>query len=460
MEKQSFQDVVPPSPRSVRRIPLSSSRTSIPVRTEATPSRTTAPARRSLKTSSEQIPPPPLTRPPERRYVMPEQPQKGSKKKLFIGLGILVLIVLIVIFSSFLFSRVVVTIIPKSTAVKIDKTFSAIASSTAPALRYELATSSVTLSEVVAASKGSLVQTKAKGTITITNASQTTAQTLVATTRFETASGKIYRLDKEIVVPAARTVAGRTTPGTIEAAVTADQYGDSYNIRMSDAPGALTVPGFKGSARYTIFSARLSSDMTGGFSGVKNIIAPAVATEAEKRIQAKITETLMENILASVASSSILYDNSYVIEFERLADVSKGDTSTEMRYTGTILAPVFDYENLAAHVAESDIAKLGGLQAVSVEGARDLIFTPVSMRAAALRRNELISFNLKGSVAVVGKIALENLKNELKGIRLSESTPVFGRYSAISSADVATVPRWIRSFPESGSRIEIVIERP
>lgn len=69
----------------------------------------------------------------------------------------------------------------------------------------------------------------AKGTVTIIN-NYSKPQTLVAKTRLLTSAGKLFRLDRQVSIPAG----GRAT-----AAVTADQTGDSFAI----GPSKFTIPG-------------------------------------------------------------------------------------------------------------------------------------------------------------------------------------------------------------------------
>ena len=101
---------------------------------------------------------------------------------------------------------------------------------------------------------------KANGTITISNAFSEASQPLVATTRFETSDGKLYRLVDGVTVPGAKTEDGKTVPGKIEARVMADQAGTKYNLTT----GTFTIPGFKGGPKYDKITAEVKSAFAGG----------------------------------------------------------------------------------------------------------------------------------------------------------------------------------------------------
>lgn len=83
---------------------------------------------------------------------------------------------------------------------------------------------------------------KAHGTVVISNSYSKDPQTLIATTRLQSESGKIFRLSKNVIVPGMTTVAGEIRPGAIIADVIADEAGSDYNID----PSSFKIPGFQG----------------------------------------------------------------------------------------------------------------------------------------------------------------------------------------------------------------------
>ena len=109
-----------------------------------------------------------------------------------------------------------------------------------------------------------VVSNKAVGTITVYNAYSSEPQQLVATTRFMTSDGKIVRLANNVVIPGAKIDGGKITPSSIEADIEADKPGPTYNI---PATQHLSIPGFKGTAKYAGFYGEITKAMTGGFTG-------------------------------------------------------------------------------------------------------------------------------------------------------------------------------------------------
>jgi hypothetical protein len=87
---------------------------------------------------------------------------------------------------------------------------------------------------------------KARGIITVYNEWGSSSQILVASTRFLSKDGKLFRTVKTISVPGFKRIEGKDIPGTIDVEVVAAEAGEEYNIK----PTAFTIPGFEGSSKY------------------------------------------------------------------------------------------------------------------------------------------------------------------------------------------------------------------
>lgn len=146
---------------------------------------------------------------------------------------------------------------------------------------------------------------KAVGTITISNAFSEASQPLVATTRFETADGKLYRLVDGVTVPGARVEDGKTTSGKIEARVIADQAGAKYNL----ASGTFSIPGFKGGPKYEKITAEVKMAFAGGGDDTSDaklsvsqsdldLAKAAAIEEAKKTVIGSLSDTLKNGEVA------------------------------------------------------------------------------------------------------------------------------------------------------------------
>ena len=102
----------------------------------------------------------------------------------------------------------------------------------------------------------------------------------MATTRFVTPDGKLFRLVSSVTVPGAQVTNGQIVPSSIDAPVAADQPGDAYNVGPVNK---LTIPGFQGSPKYNAFYGQLASGTSGGFVGTKAVPTAADITSGKDK---------------------------------------------------------------------------------------------------------------------------------------------------------------------------------
>lgn len=142
-----------------------------------------------------------------------------------------------------------------------------------------------------------VVSNKARGTIMVYNAYSSEPQQLVATTRFMTADGKIVRLTKNVTIPGAKIDGGKITPSSIETEIEADKPGPAYNI---PATQKLSIPGFKGTAKYTGFYGDIQTALTGGFTGE----AAYPTNDDIKAAKTKIAEVLQSTLVTALRAKA------------------------------------------------------------------------------------------------------------------------------------------------------------
>ncbi|MEF3691858.1 MAG: hypothetical protein V3574_02245 [Candidatus Moraniibacteriota bacterium] len=161
--------------------------------------------------------------------------------------------------------------------------------------------------------KGSSSQ-KAKGKITIYNEFGETSQVLVATTRFVSGEGKVFRLINSVTVPGMTIKDGQNEPGKIEAEIIADEAGESYNLREAE----FKIPGFEGSPKYDKFYARLSEETKGGgstgeTSGLKTVSSTDIEN-AKIKTESQLKNQLKENIKQKAGEENVLLEDAFAFE--------------------------------------------------------------------------------------------------------------------------------------------------
>jgi ribosomal protein L7/L12 len=154
---------------------------------------------------------------------------------------------------------------------------------------------------------------KAEGLIRVFNSYSTSAQPLLARTRFVSDKGKLFRSIKREVIPGGHYEKGKFVAGFTDIKVRAAEPGESYNI----GPSTFSIPGFKGTPKYTYFYGKSFSPMSGGFKGE----VPQVSEEDLKRGERLLSERLKKEsrdfLKKSLPSDYILLDQAI---FQRIVE--------------------------------------------------------------------------------------------------------------------------------------------
>lgn len=373
--------------------------------------------------------------------------QKFSPRHLMSFIIIILSVVVIAIAFSLSYSKAIVTITPKIVNLDIGGTYTAKKDS-ANDLSYEVVTSSLEATTTLKAIKGSLIQTKAKGIFTIYN-KNTTSQVLVAGTRLSSPDGLIFRTSKTVTVPAKK-----TNPGSMDVTAVADKAGSNYNLLLSENKYDFKLPGYSGTDKYDKFYSKLKSSITGGYSGNKITIDVNAKNEAIKELETDLRDKLQTKIESVVPKDYTYYNSANTIKFDVQEPRMIDSTNAELIVRGTIFAPIFKTDSLVKSLAGTEARKFPS-DTYSIKGDKDLVFKLSNSKDFSAERGTSMIFTLKGNISIVGALDENKLKEELKGIKLSESNAIYNKYGAISSAYSLITPFWLRSFPDSIEKIKI-----
>src|SRR3990167_2305989 len=205
-----------------------------------------------------------------------------------------------------------------------------------------------------ATGKSEISEQKARGKITIYNEFSSSSQPLVATTRFETPDGKIFRLINGVAIPGTTSVGGEIKPGVIETEVIADRAGEEYNISSA----TLKIPAFKGSAKYDKFYAKSSASMKGGGTAGKElkIVSQSDIDSAKKILEQGLKNDLTESFKNKMKKEEVLLEESVETEIKRISSQEAGVAAENftLKMEMGAKAIVFDEKNLKAIVLEME----------------------------------------------------------------------------------------------------------
>jgi hypothetical protein len=318
-------------------------------------------------------------------------------------------------------------------------------------LRGQLVSSKGNLSLPVSgvqATKGDA--TKARGIITIFNSYGTTPQKLIATTRFQTPDGKIFRIQSDVLIPGGILEKGVLKPGILKAEVVADGAGGSYNVPPIEK---WTIPGFKGTPRYEKFYGVSESAMEGGGDETTIVVASSSSSngETEDSIIEKLRLALEEKkkIVDTVGLKVPEGATSFFVIKKELQISSSSDP---MLYVEGVLKEIgFNEDELRLAIFEqtkkevSETMKMRSLDITYGTSTPDFSSGSFTMK-------------IKGSIIFEENIDIESLKTSILGKKTDEVKLFILSHPWVESAKMSFRFPWLTRIPSDPKKVELKLE--
>lgn len=296
---------------------------------------------------------------------------------------------------------------------------------------------------------------KASGKITIYNKYDPVMPfTFRAGTHFMSDSGKLFTVAQKIVIPAAKKVGSKITPGSIEVTIQAAEGGNDYNI----APSNFSIPGLKGTPYYYGIYATSESAMAGGYAGKVKKVTDQDIQEAKDTLTKKTTEDAMADLKNQISSDYILLDNAAI------SNVTEASTKTK---SGTI-ADSFNYQVTVSAGAlafkKSDIDQFVKNYIISqVPSGKTYLENSVKIEYSSSVidiSGGKATLNLDISSGIYKNIDKNSLAISLFGQNLSQISQTMNSMLGddASKTDVKFWPFWVNSTPKDQERINIELK--
>jgi hypothetical protein len=388
----------------------------------------------------ENMPPPPPPA-PIRRTVR----EGGSRKFLWIAVGA---VLLGIIFAFFVFgANASVEIKIKNESIPVSLNATSTTDGEGGTVPYSIVTLEKTGDiGLQATTTGKTIERKASGTITIFNNHGAESQTLVATTRFQSPEGLVYRIDKSVTVPGQSIQNGQTVPGSIDAVVFADQSGPKYNIGKVD----FIIPGFQGTDKATTMYAKSKTDMTGGYIGDESIVSDSELNAKRAELQDSLRTQLVQDALETTPDQFVFFPDGMALDFTSSTEVQNG--KTVLRGKAVALAPVFNKKILTELINQQNNTRFTAL-----EGFENLNAELSNVQGLIAGDFPPIGLSLSGDLSVGQEINVGELQRALAGRPKSELSAILEPYSSVGSASAKLSPFWKSRFPSNGQNIDIEI---
>lgn len=395
-----------------------------------------------------------------------ETKRTSSKQKLEnfpvwvkVSAGAGVLVVLFFVYLFFKLPKADIKIWPNIDVLSFQQTITAdkaailtdISSGVIPAEYIEISKKGT---EIFQATGNASDEGKASGTITIYNKIDPPAPlTLRAGTHFMSDSGKLFRADERIVVPAGKKSGTRVTPGSIKVKVQAVEGGESYNISSSN----FSIPGLKGTAYYYTVYGESDGTMTGGYDGKIKKVTDEDIQQAKENIIKKLTSEAITEIEKQISSDYILLENAVS------SDVIKSETQTK---SGTVIEN-FDYEAeikaKALIFKKSDIEEFSKKYIISqTPSGKTLLDTSIKTDYSVASLDVSggkASLNIEFSGGIFQTIDRNSASLSLTGKTPDQINEIMKNRMGdqLSKVEVNLWPFWVSKAPKNQKRVNVIL---
>ena len=279
------------------------------------------------------------------------------------------------------------------------------------------------------------VAQKASGTLTIFN---TTAvvQKFVATTRFESEGGFIFRIPQTITIPA---------KGSVSSPVYADRPGKEYNIPA----GKFVVFAFKGQPNADDFYATSAAAMSGGFIGNAKTVSESDFVKAKEALTADAKKEAADLLQQQIGTLKVVASPEPVIMDPQVnAKVGEAADSLEMSVRVAYETTAFKPED-AMILINRYLEKNGNLYAKLSDIPLAYIFVSEDKEKGVL----LIDVRGSGKARLI--LDLPKISSDIRGF----SEPELNNYfQGKAAAHIKLLPRWSRRIPKDTAKISISID--
>ncbi len=295
------------------------------------------------------------------------------------------------------------------------------------------------------------VAQKARGKITVFNEYGTTPQVLIATTRFQTSDGLIFRTLKGITVPGTKVENGKIIPGSISVEVIADKPGQLYNITASK----FGIPAFNehgDAGRYEKIYGKSDEAMKGGAIGKANVVTEVDFNTAKQTLSDQVTKDVGNSLKTQTSGLKVVNSSAVKLkEPESTAKIDEAADSFMMAVSGSIKTVGFKEDDLKGLIKQY-IDKTQNLTAIPEK--LTISYDNIAFDEAS----NTLSFavNIKGNG--YAKIDSDKIKTDLAGKNEQDIKNYLQGTAGIESAKVLLSPFWVKRIPQDKERTKLNIQ--
>ncbi|MCX6781038.1 MAG: hypothetical protein NT003_02900 [Candidatus Magasanikbacteria bacterium] len=281
---------------------------------------------------------------------------------------------------------------------------------------------------------------KSHGTITITN-NGAAKQSLVATTRFLSESGILFRAVSDVSIPA---------HGTADVEVAADKTGPTGDV----GPSKFSIPGLNAAAQKLVFG--VSADGMIGGSGKVGVVSQADIDKAEEDARKALLE-IGQTQLTSVTvpdGDNVLYTT---VNITAQSSAKAGDEVSEFKIitSGTMAYVAYPKDTVFA-AADREVQSKSPTQYHKILFVNDV--PTVSLQGIDVAKKIATLQVYREGSAVLDSHATALQPNMFAGQTREQIETQLKSINGVTGVDVTFFPPWISTTPHVASRIDVKLD--
>lgn len=383
------------------------------------------------------------------------------RAKIFMG-AVAAIVILSFALPTVAFPKLSVIVYPKIQTAPINKiAFTADTALAAPdasrgAVPALAVSAEKTISREYDAGGKKFVRERAHGTVSVINSFSSFPQTLVANTRLQDSSGRIFRLAGPVTVPGAKIQDGKIVPTSAATGVIADAAGPLYNI----GPSEFRIPGFRGTPKYDGFYAKSETPFIGGIDGEVKI----VLSDGLKRASEDVTKQVIDELNKELAEKMpvdpdfILPEGARETEVTRIDQPKPGDRRDRFPVAVTARGRLIAVRR--SHVASvlgSMLAPKTSDLPLKITPAQDKLAVSAARPGAGTGQT---GFTASGELAFYREPNADDLAAVLRTSTPAKAEAYLRGRDEIGSFRIKRFPFWLWFIPGRAGGFEITVMSP
>lgn len=305
------------------------------------------------------------------------------------------------------------------------------------------------------ASGTKFIRDRAKGTVLLFNAFSSAPQTLVASTRLQDPSGKVFRLVRAVTIPGAQIRDAEIVPTSVSAEAIADTPGETYNI----GPTEFRIPGFRGSPKYQGFYAKSEQPFSGGFEGEAKIVLAEDLRAASEDLTRRVVEETQAELQGKIPADPdfLAPDGSREVSVTEVIQPKPGERydrfPTTVSARGRLIAIRRSHlsETAAVHLLPEESTLPMRLPASQPE---------LTIETVRVGPGSTVTLALGGRLGYWQETNLKELTDTLRRSTPGKAEAYLRGRGEIEAFRIKRFPSWLWFVPERAQGLTIEIETP